>query len=118
MLIDYGQGEREIAVSILTLMIYEQEFGGDMLKDLFGRVEIREDDLVDAGTTFTFDYTTYNWTAATKALWACLKTADDSVPSFRTWASQVGDVNLYKAWLQLMPEVSRRLFRTGATDSE
>lgn len=35
-----GTGEREYVASVRTLMIYEQEFGGSLIADCYGRVEV------------------------------------------------------------------------------
>lgn len=44
-----GSGEREYRASVYTLMLYEQEFGSSLIKDVFGRIEVGDDaDLVTA----------------------------------------------------------------------
>lgn len=115
MRIKIGDEEREAIASAKTLMIYEQEFGGDLIQDLYGRAVIhRPED--DEDVLLVLDYTATNWTAALKALWACLRTADDSVVPFKEWVEALPDVNLMEVTGALYPEVQRRLFR--AVDGE
>lgn len=109
---DYGCGEREAKVSALTLVIYEQEFGGaDLVKDFYGKVVYRKE---KAGET-VLDYTRTNWTVALKVLWAALKTADDGLPSFRAWVAGVGDINLIDLSAAVRKECEAHLFRASDT---
>lgn len=39
-----GSGEREYVASAYTMMIYEQEFGGSLIKDVYGKVRLDGDD--------------------------------------------------------------------------
>jgi len=118
MKIDYGCGEKEIIASTYTLVIYEQEFdGADMIKDVFGRIEITRDEKTD-DVIAVFDYTKTNWTALLKALWASLKAADDSIEPFVEWAKNTGSINLSDVSVQLIPEIRRNCFCDGATVSD
>lgn len=98
-----------LKVSVLTTVIYEQEFGTDIIKDLFGKV------VQDTSNEVVFDYTTTNWTATLKALWAAVKTANPATPPFQEWADKCGDVDLFEVSGVLMPVVMRGLFRATAT---
>jgi hypothetical protein len=120
MKVDFGQGEKEAVISVWTLVVYEQEFGSDMLKDLFGKETVRKSDLEesDDDILFEFDYSVHNWTAALKVVWASLKAADDKTPKFEQWAKTVGDVNLFDIIGEFVPEVRARLFRPRADASE
>lgn len=133
MKIKIGEEEKEVILSIETLTIYEEEFDRDMLQDLFGVVELRKSDLKsideDAAekttntekvssenednddVVLTIDYTTTNWTAITRSLWAGLRTADRSVPAFAVWAKEVDHLNLNSINAQLTPECIRQFFR-------
>lgn len=116
MLIDFGCGEVEATPCVKTLVIYEQEFGSDMVQDLFGRETVRRTD--DSDVLFAFDYRDFEWTAALKALWASVKTADPSTPPFRAWADSLGDVDLMEVVARFIPEVRARLFRPRADTVE
>lgn len=120
MKIDYGKGEKNIEVSIYTLMIYEHEFRRDMIKDLFGKVVVRKEDEDDKEALAVIDYRNVEWTALIRALWACEKTANNKVKSFDEWAGKLSDseIDLLEIASKLRPEIERRLFRTGAAASE
>lgn len=117
MIIDYGRGDAEVFVSPWTLVIYEQEFKADMIQDLFGKVVVRDEE-EEEGAVTVFDYRDTNWTSVAKALWACLKAADDNLPPFKKWATTIGDLNMLKVAYTLIPVVSDGLFRSGGTASE
>lgn len=117
MIIDYGRGDTEIHVSPLTLLIYEQEFKGDMIQDLFGKVVVRDEE-DEEGEYTVFDYRSTNWTAVAKSLWACLKAADDNLPSFKVWSKNLGDLNILAVMNALIPAVTDGLFRSGGTASQ
>lgn len=117
MKIDYGYGEKEIIVSVLTLTLYEQEFQSDLIQDLFGRVSVEDTDASE-NEIILLDFSRTNWTAVTRCLWACLKTADPSLPSFKSWASSLGKVNLFDLKEELIPVVMENLFCAGASFSE
>ena len=115
MKLNYGHGEKEIIVSAWTLYLYECEFkGGDMIADVFGRVEIGGED----DGALVIDYSKTNWTSVIKALWACLKAADASLPPFEEWAKTLGTIDLYEVVSTVVPEMQRNLFQSGASDSE
>lgn len=116
MRIDYGQGEQEAVLSIHTMMLYEQEFGRDIIQDLFGKAKVRKDE-EEEDVLFSVDYRDTNWTSAVRVLWAALKTADDSLPPFSEWERSLGAVNLHVVAHALMQEALRQFFRTGASDS-
>lgn len=117
MRVDYGCGERECALGVHAMMLYEQEFGSDIIKDLFGRVVLRRQ-ADDPDVEFAMDYRDTNWTAAVKALWAGLKSADESVPPFREWERSAGAIDMNAVVAALIPEAWRMFFRAGADDSE
>lgn len=39
-----GTGEREYTASAYTLMVYEQEFGGSLISDFYGKIDLRDAD--------------------------------------------------------------------------
>ena len=138
MKVDYGAGEKELLFSGWTLVLYEQQFGGDLIQDLFGKVEVRKSDVetalrnvgVDEGlqdapeapdedpVLFTSDYTQTNWTAVLKALWAGLKTADDALPGFAQWSRGLGAIDLGRLQKEIVPEAMRMFFRSDPVQGE
>lgn len=70
--VDYkGNGKKsEYVGSVYTLDIYERQFGGDLLKDVFGKITSDGD---DANVVLNL---TSNYTAELHAFWCMLRTAD------------------------------------------
>lgn len=126
MLIDIdGTGEVEAECTALTLLIYEQEFGGDLIKDVFGR-HTRESDADDVVMDFTVD----NWTKELQALWAMVSTAyelkadrGDAAPNdrpkpYRQWVRTIGRVNFREIGSAVVDLAMDGFFHAGAADAE
>lgn len=119
-----GYGEVEITATAYTLVVYEQEFKSDLIKDVFGKHE------ADEGGKAVLDFTTDNWLAELKALWAMAMTAyelkasrGDAAPNdrpkpFRQWVQKVGKVNFYRIANAVVNEAMDGFFHTGAAASE
>lgn len=116
MVIDYGSGEVEVLVTPWTLVIYEQEFQSDMVQDVLGKVVVRNEESEEGAIT-VFDYRDVNWTSYIKALWACMKAADDSLPCFKQWSKGIDGINILDVSQQLTPAIEEGLFRSGGTAS-
>lgn len=142
--IDFGSGEQEFRCTARTLVIYEQAFyndkyprvTGDMIADVFGKRVVGEDSLGlkfdDDGNieAIVVDYTTDNWQAELRALWAMLRTQAeidkkngvkrDPVPIFATWSESVADwePDMREVSNMVYEEMNRGLFRAGAAASE
>lgn len=114
MQLDLGNGPVELEISFWTLVIYEQQFGGDMIGDLFGKIEAEEG---DDGQLY-LDYSKYNWTASVQAMWAAVKCADRFAPAYEDWCRSMSDVNMWPLVEEFKSEVLARLFRTGAAVPE
>lgn len=115
MIIDYGCGEKEIEANVWALMLYEQEFHSDLIKDVFGKQKVEED---AEGGVIEFDYTAMNWYALTKALWAMLRSADGSVPRFSEWAKTATGMNMFLVFEGVTRAVSEGFFRRGPSEAE
>lgn len=104
----------EAEASVLTLVIYEQEFQADLIKDLFGKVkiEVPEDD------ESTLDFTLTDWSKLPKVVWAMLKTADSKTPRYSEWARKTKGVNLFELNEQVGDAVVDAFFRPTATAEE
>ncbi len=108
MKITVGDREYEGTMGVGTLVLYEEEFGRDLIQDLFGKVTV--DDGGD--TALTIDYTQTEWTALLRVAWAAIRTKDPgSAPGFREWASSLGELNLNVLTEQLVPVAIRQFFR-------
>jgi hypothetical protein len=128
--IDYGDGEKQVEISFMTCLVYEHEFKADLIADVMGSVKFRSNVLSSADGVvempveqvdddFVFDYHSISWVTSVKALWACLKTADASVPSFMAWAATLPpSIDMWEIVTFIRREVETRLFRHGAADSE
>lgn len=127
--IDYGDGEKQVEVSIMTCLVYEHEFKSDLIADVMGKAKFSSNVLADktgsieipvdsVDDDFVFDYHSVPWLTSIKALWACLKTADASVPSFTAWAATLPAIDMWEIVAFIRREVEARLFRYGASDSE
>lgn len=114
MILDFGQGEKELNVSMFTLVVYEQEFHRDLIKDVFGVVEINN----TKTDKIALDYRTVEWTALTRALWAALKAADSSIPPYGEWAKDAGDIDLWALAGDFTQELNLRLFRPAAAEAK
>lgn len=115
MIIDYGMGEKEIACSVYTAVLYEQEFGKELIADYFGDQKVRQES-DDDGFVLRFSESRFN--EAMKVLWACEKTVDDKVPPFSRWAKEVSGINIFEVNLKLEEIVADAFFRTKIEDSE
>ena len=129
--IDYdGTGEKEILATAYTTVLYEQEFKRDIIKDVFGRIDLqRASANFDAdGNTIAIDYTLDDWNAELRALWALLKTAyevarkngEDRPPvgSFASWVMEVGAGDFEAISEAVFEECQRGFFRSGAAASK
>ena len=144
--IDYlnDGNEHEYEASTYTLMVYEQEFKSDLIKDVFGRIDTRaaSQNFDEQGNLVAMDYTIDNWNCEIKAFWAMLRTSadiarsegrlTDPVPRFEQWNLGVakavsaanedgkGEVAIDMGQISqaVFDECQRGLFRAGAADSE
>lgn len=106
--------KHKAAVSCLTPSIYELEFGGDMLADLFGRIDKKSGEFVEfdkKGGIVAIDYTAVKWNTLLKILWASLKTVNDALPGFNAWAKDADGVNIVETRLLLEGAINDCFFR-------
>ena len=120
MIIDYGCGDKEIAPNVWALALYEQEFGSDLIQDVFGRQRSKDvaSDDGEGGAEIVFDYTDANWFARTRALWAMLKAADDRIPRFSEWSKSATGFNMYLLFMGVTSAVRDGFFRSGSSSPE
>ena len=123
-----GYGDIEIEATAHTLVLYEQEFKSDLIKDVFGKREQTKD--ADGSTVVLFDYTVDNWNDELKALWAMAKTANDiandagevapkdRITSYTKWVKGLGKVNMRDVANAVVSCCMDGFFHTGAAVSE
>ena len=130
--IDYQHDghEHEYEATTYTLMVYEQEFKADLIKDVFGRIDIRNaaKNFDEDGNMIAMDYTIDNWMAELRAFWAMLRTSSEiarsegrfaeSVPSFAQWCLKTRSIDMGQVSQAVFNECQRGLFRSGAAASE
>lgn len=104
----------EAQASVLTLVLYEQEFGKDLIKDLFGKTSL--DDAEQDGSYI--DFTLNNWTAIPRVLWAMCKTVDESVPRYREWAKGITGIDMFSLNQEIADAVVDAFFRPAAATEE
>ena len=102
--VDTGLGEVEVRATPFALMVYEQEFGGrSLVADLMGDPEAFRD--AQSG----------RWLELCRALWACMRAADESVGPFVKWAREADGMDLWAVYRQLVPVLADGLFRPRAS---
>lgn len=126
MKLSVGGKELEAELGVETLVVYEEEFGRDLLQDMFGKVDVDvskltaeagdadegdEPEETEVGSVISVDFTQTNWTAITRVLWASLKTANPWFPTYREWSKSVGGLNLQEVVNELTPVAIRQFFR-------
>lgn len=130
--IDYEANgtEHEYEATTYTLMVYEQEFKRDLIKDVFGRIDIRSasENFDEDGNVVAMDYTIDNWNAELRAFWAMLRTSMEiarsegriyeRVPPFPQWCLATRSIDMGQVSQAVFDECQRGLFRTGAAASE
>ena len=130
--IDYEHNgtQHEYEATTYTLVIYEQEFKSDLIKDVFGRIDIRKasQNYDEDGNMVAMDYTIDNWMAELKAFWAMLKTSEAiarrenrmsmQVPQFVEWCLSTRGVDMSEISQAVFDECQRGLFHTGAAASD
>lgn len=125
-----GTGAKTITATAYTLVIYEQEFKRDMIKDVFGRIDLRRAAMnYDRnGNVIVQDFTMDDWNAELRALWALLKTESElarmrgesvtPIPSFTNWVMSIGRVDMQAVSAAVVEECQRGFFRTDAAPTK
>lgn len=130
--IDYEDNgiEHEYEATTYTLMVYEQEFKKDLIKDVFGRIDTRQaqSNFDEDGNLVAWDYTIENWNAELRAFWAMLRTSYEiarsegrqpaPVPPFVQWCLKTRSIDMGQVSQAVFNECQRGLFRSGAAASE
>jgi hypothetical protein len=109
-------GERvECALSVLTLVLYEQEFdGADLIADISGKVTTSD---ITPDADVLFDFAKVPWTKVMQAAWAMVKTVDQSTPHFEQWAAKVTQVDSWEFRSVVDSAVNETFFHSAAADS-
>lgn len=125
MVIDYGYGEREFCISAAAAMEYEQQFGADIVKDLFGKMEVSAEEIGEAlageepaDGILRLDFTQTNWTACLKALWAGERAVEPRTPGFAEWCRERPRPDMNAVSGAVLQDATEAFFHGGAGGSE
>lgn len=116
--VEFGGNKYTLECGAWTPVLYEQEFGKDMIADVFGRIALREDDAPQDGEIAVLNFKDTNWTASIRAFWACLKTADDSVLPFNQWVRQQDGLDLDAIQEYIATELVVKFFPARVAQAE
>ena len=106
-------------VTFYTAVLYEAEFRGDIVADLFGvQGQGSNPFSFDGKQLAAIDFTKVGWLSVAKATWAALKTADQSTPSYTAWMRKAKGVNFWDLRDSLLEDASDCFFRTDAPDED
>lgn len=103
----------EAQASVYTLVLYEQEFQSDLIKDLFGKTSLE-----DADQGAYIDFTLNNWAAIPRVLWAMAKTVDNTVPRYQEWAKGITGIDMFSLNQEIAEAVVDAFFRPAAATEE
>lgn len=127
---EHNNVEHEYEATFYTLVIYEQEFKKDLIKDVYGRIDVTKAvrNFDEDGNVIAMDYTVDNWVAYPRAFWAMLKTSEaicrdegrpcEPVPPFVKWCMSTRNFDMGEISQLVYDECERGLFRSGAADSK
>lgn len=113
-----GEKTYKAEVSFYTAVLYEAEFRGDIIADLFGVQGQGRNPFSLNGEDLEVDFTKVSWLSIAKATWAALKSADSSTPSYTAWMKKARGVNFWDLREALLEDASDCFFRTPAPDED
>lgn len=116
--VEIGGKKVKADVSFYTAQLYEVEFRSDLIKDLFGTQDLKPNVEMDGETVLKIDFTSINWLATAKVLWAAIKTADESTPSYTSWMKATKGLNMWLVSELLSAEVADCFFRAEAPGAD
>lgn len=105
-------------VSFYTAQLYESEFCKDLISDFYGVQDGSPIVSMGDGNAVKVDFTKVGWLAAARALWAAVKTADESTPSYSEWMRKTEGVDTWEIRAQLDAAITDCFFRTEAAAEE
>lgn len=105
-------------VSFYTAWLYENEFGKDLISDFYGIQDFTPVIDVEGEDVVKVDFTKVSWLAATRVLWAAVKTANEKTPAYREWMKKTEGVDTWTLRMQLDEAISECFFRAEAAGEE
>lgn len=113
MVVTINGEEMEAKLSALSMILYEQEFGADLIGDIQGKVKAN-----DQEEGVLFDFAKVPWVKILQGIWAMLKTAKPSIPHFEKWVKGVEEFNAFEMRNVLEEAISDNFFHTAAPAEE
>lgn len=113
MVVTINGEELEVKLSAFSMVLYEQEFGTDLIGDLNGKVMANDEE-----EGVLFDFAKVPWMKILQGVWAMLKTAKPSTPHFEKWVKGVDEFNVFEMRNTLESAVSDNFFHTAAPAEE
>lgn len=105
-------------VTFYTAWIYEAEFGKDLISDFYGVQDTSPIFSMEGDDVVKVDFTKVSWLAATRVLWAAIKTATKSTPAYEQWMKGTKGVDTWTLRQQLDEAISDCFFRSEAAAEE
>lgn len=104
-------------VTFYTAWLYEAEFGKDLISDFYGVQDLSP--VVSANDDeFKVDFTKVNWLAATRVLWAAIKTAKTNTPAYQEWMRKTQGIDTWTVRQKLDEAITECFFRTETAREE
>lgn len=104
-------------VTFYTAWLYENEFSKDLISDFYGVQDMSPVMSMD-GDEFKVDFTKVNWIAATRVLWAAVKTVSQATPPYAEWMKKTQGVDTWTVRQKLDEAITECFFRTEAAGEE
>lgn len=105
-------------VSFYTAWLYENEFGKDLISDFYGVQDSTPVVDIEDGGVVKVDFTKVSWLAATRVLWAAVKTANKKTPAYREWMEKTKGVDTWTLRKQIDEAITECFFRPEAAGEE
>lgn len=105
-------------VSFYTAWLYESEFQSKLIQDYMKGQDYDEVKVEDGNAVAIVNFDSIDWLTITKVLWAAIKTAEDSTPSYEKWMRESGNANLWDARNDLDSAISDCFFRSLGAGAE
>ena len=105
-------------VTFYTAWLYEAEFGKDLISDFYGVQDFNPIVSVEGEDVVKVDFTKVSWLAATRVLWAAVKTANKNTPAYQEWMKRTQGVNTWEVREQLDAAITECFFRSEAAEED
>ena len=105
-------------VTFYTAWLYEAEFSKDLISDFYGVQDLNPIVSMDGENMVKVDFTKVSWLAATRVLWAAIKTANKNAPAYQEWMKRTQGVDIWSLREQLDAAITECFFRSEAAEED